>query len=124
MWSNPLTTTLPWGAGLPVKGEVLGLGGSGSQVGPPALTGPPPLPAPAVPGCSPDCLHTRLPLLPGITTEALLQELRQARAGRPSRHLQRQRSQQAGPAEKRVAIAGPLGMGDGHRPRLTPGRHW
>lgn len=37
-WSNPLTTTLPWGEGLLVEGEVLSLGGSGSQVGPPALT--------------------------------------------------------------------------------------
>nr|XP_035950801.1 exosome complex component RRP46 isoform X1 [Halichoerus grypus] len=45
--------------------------------------------APAVPGRGPGCLATRLPLLPGIAAEALLQELRQAGAGRPSRGRRR-----------------------------------
>lgn len=42
------------------------------------------LPAPAVSGCRPGRLTAHLPLLPGITAEALLQELRQAGVGRPA----------------------------------------
>lgn len=40
-------------------------------------------PAPAVSGRRPSCLTAHLPLLPRIPAEALLQELRPARAGRP-----------------------------------------
>lgn len=48
-------------------------------------------PAPAVSGCRPSRLPAHLPLLPGITAEALLQELRRARVGRPSHHAHRLR---------------------------------
>lgn len=57
-------------------------------------------PAPAVLGCSPGRLPTRLPFLPGIAAEALLQELRQAGAGRPPSatfHHLRQRPSLASP---------------------------
>lgn len=92
LWSGEERPLKPFPHHMPHHGGGKRSGISGNQMGSGLGAGWPqhqqvsPPPAPAVPGRGPGCLATRLPLLPGIAAETLLQELRQAGAGRPSRH--------------------------------------
>lgn len=124
MWSNPLTTTLPWGEGLLVKGEVLGLGGSGSQVGPPALT------TPALPRSPPSSSSAWLqPRLPPHTSSAStgnrcrgVTPRAEASQGRPPLPPPPASKKPAGrPCREKSGYSRPPGHGG---PHPTPGRHW